>query len=87
VRVEERGHPRLSHPQADLVTRHPRLGDLEQRTADPVAVTDANLIIRKPLDGEVLAELAVDEVVAAELALLVAIGRHVVDVTARCSPP
>ena len=53
--------------------------DLEDRGADPVAVADADLVVAQPLDGEVLAELAVDEVVAAELALPVAVGVELVD--------
>ena len=48
--------------------------------ADPVAVADADLVVGHPLDGEVLAELAGDEVVAAEHLRPVLVGRPVVDV-------
>ena len=55
------------------------MGDLEDGGADPVAVADADLVVAQPLDGEVLAELPVDEVVPAELAFPVAIGVALVD--------
>ena len=56
---------RVVHAEPDAVARDPRLGDLEDGAADPVAVADADLVVVQPLDGEVLAELPVDEVVAA----------------------
>ena len=43
-------------------------------------VADANLVVGKALNGEVLAELAADEVIAAEFLLPVPIRREVVDV-------
>ena len=79
VRDEQRRHRRLVHADADAVARDARLGDLEQRLADAVAVPDADLVVRQALDGEVLAELAVGEVVASELALPVAVGVDLVD--------
>src|SRR5205814_2089043 len=66
VSDQQSRHPGLVHPQAHPVTGHPRLGDLEQRTADAVPVADAHLLVGQPFDGEVLAELAVLEVVAPE---------------------
>jgi hypothetical protein len=76
---QQGGHPRLLHPEADAVAGDPRLGDLELRLADPVAVTDAHLVVRQPIDGEVLSELPVDEIVPAELLLPVAVGVDLVD--------
>lgn len=61
-------HPRLAHPQADSVAGHPRLGDLEERVADAVAVTDTDLVVRQAVDGEILPELTWLEIVAAEFA-------------------
>src|SRR5262249_56740166 len=66
-------------PDSDAVAGDARLGDLEQRAADAVAVADADLVVGKALDGEVLAELPVAEVVAPELALPVAVGLDLVD--------
>src|SRR5262245_53310035 len=63
---QERGHLRLVHANPDAVAGGPRLGHLEQRSPDPVAVTDADLVIRQSLDREVLAELPVGEIAAAQ---------------------
>ena len=64
VAGQQRGHPRLTHADADPVARHSRLSDLEQGGADAILVADAYLVVAKPVDGEVLTELAEDEVVA-----------------------
>ncbi len=76
---EQRWHRRLLHADAHPEARDAWLGDLEERLADPVAVAYADLVVGEPLDGEVLAELAVAEVVSAELALPVAVGLDLVD--------
>ena len=57
---------RLAHPHPHPEAGHPRLGHLELRLTDPVAVADADLVVRQPLDREVLAECPVLQVVAAE---------------------
>ena len=79
VRDEQRRHPRLVHADSDAIARDPRLADLEQRRTDAVAVADADLVIGEPVDGEVLAELAVGEIVAIEKLLPVAVGLDLVD--------
>src|SRR5262249_6890985 len=56
-----------------------RLGHFEQGAADLVAVADAHLVVGQAFDGEVLAELAVAEVGAAQLLFPVAIGFDLVD--------
>ena len=76
---QQRRHGRLGHPDADAVARHARLGDLEQRLADPVAIADADLVVGEALDGEVLAELPVGEVASSQFALPVAVGLDLVD--------
>jgi hypothetical protein len=45
------------------------LRDLEHRAADLITVSNAHGIIRQSFDGEVLAELSVDEVRSLELLL------------------
>jgi hypothetical protein len=45
VRYQQRGHVRHAHPEADAVAGDARLGDLEDRIADPVAVADAHLVV------------------------------------------
>src|SRR5262245_46661736 len=54
-------HPRLVGANPEPVAGHARLGDLEQRAADLVAVADANGIVGKLLNREILTELAEDE--------------------------
>ena len=76
---EEGGDPGVVHPDADAVARDPWLRDLEDGRADPIAVADADVVVAQPLDGEVLAELAVDEVFPAELAFPVAVRIDLVD--------
>ena len=46
---DERWHLRLVHPDAEAVTGDPRLADLEHRRADPVAVSDADLVVGQSL--------------------------------------
>ena len=79
VRHQQGGHPRLVHPNADPVARHPRLRDLEQRAADAIAVADADLVVRQAVHGEVFAELPEGEIAAAERVLPVPIGVALVD--------
>ena len=63
----------------DAVAGDAGLGDFEDGGADPVAVADADLVVAQSVDGEVLAELPVDEVASSELALPVAVGVDLVD--------
>jgi hypothetical protein len=67
VTGEQRGHARLVHADTDPVARHPWLCDLEQSGADAIPVADAHLVVAEPVNGEVLTELAEDEVVAVQL--------------------
>ena len=76
---QQRRHRRLVHADANAVTGDARLRDFEQRSADAVAVADADLVVGETLDGEVLADLALGEVVALELALPVAVRVDLVD--------
>ena len=74
VRHQERGNPRVVHPNADAVAGHARLRHLEQRAPDAITVADTDLVIRQAVHGEVLAELAVSEIAATEGAFPVSIG-------------
>jgi hypothetical protein len=62
---QQRGHVGLAKSHADPVAGDAGLADLELRLADAVPVTDADLVIGQAVDGQVLTELAVGEVVAA----------------------
>jgi hypothetical protein len=61
------------------VTGDTRLRHLEQRAADPVAVSNADLCIRQAIDGKVFAELPINEVVSSQMALPIPIGIHLID--------
>src|SRR3981081_1942983 len=67
-------HLRLLHADAHPVTGNARLRHFEQSAADPVTVADADLQVRQAVDGEVLPELPIGEVVSTELALPIVIG-------------
>jgi hypothetical protein len=71
---QQRGDARIVHPDAHPVTGDPRLGHLDHRRADPVAVADAHLVVGQAGDGEVLPELPAGEVVPAQLLLPVPVG-------------
>src|SRR5262245_52661315 len=69
ARGQEGRHARLVHPDADAIAGHARLRHFEQGAADPIAVANADGIVRQPFDGEVFPELAVGEVAPAQLLL------------------
>ena len=69
----------LAQPHADPKAGDPRLGHLELGLTDPVPVADAHLVVGQPVDGEVLAELPVLEVVATEMLLPVPVRLDLVD--------
>ena len=69
VADEQCGQLGLTNTQADAIAGDPRLGDLELGAADAIPVPDADLVVGKTVDGEVLAELAIREVVAPEVLL------------------
>jgi len=77
--LDETGQFGFAHPQSDPVARHPRLRDLQFGAADPVPVADAHLVVRQPVDGQVLAELPVHEVVPPEMLLPVTVRIDLVD--------
>ncbi len=76
---QQRRDPGVAHADAHPVAGDARLGHLELGRADPEPVTDAHLVVRQAVHREVLPELAVDEVVAAELGLPVPVRVDLVD--------
>jgi hypothetical protein len=72
-------HLRLVETQPDPKTRHPRLGDLELRVTDAVAIADADIVVGESADGEVLSEVPRSQVVAPEKFLPEFIGLGLVD--------
>ena len=79
VSDQQSRHAGLVHAEADAVAGYAGLGDFKQRIADPIAITNADLVIPKALNREVFAELAETEIVAVKKALPVVIGVHLVN--------
>jgi hypothetical protein len=79
MRDQECRHLRVVHPYTDAIAGDARLRHLKQRAADPVAISDANLVIGKPIDCQVLAELTVLEVVTLQVHLPITIGVELID--------
>ena len=76
---EQRWHPRFIHANTHAVARHAWLRHFKFSTTDAVAIANADLVIRKSLDGEVFSELAKGEIVAAQESLPVTVRIHLVD--------
>ena len=72
-------HLGLAEPHAHPEARHPRLGYLELRLADAVAVADADLVVAEAGDGEVLAEHPRHQIVTVEVAPPMVVGLGLVD--------
>src|SRR5207248_11733193 len=78
------------HPgrtNTDAVARDHRLCPLDQVVPVPLSVPDPHLVIRQPLDGEILAELPVGQIVPAEPFLPVAIRFDLIDEDRALLPP
>jgi len=76
---EQRRHTRFVHADADAVAGHAGLRDFKYRITNAVSITDADLIVWKSLNREVLAELTECEIIAPKKALPVLIGIRLVD--------
>jgi hypothetical protein len=75
---QQRRHLRIVHSNADAIAGHPRLRDFKESSPNSVAISDANVIIRKALDGQILAELSIDKVSPPEIFLPVSIGLELI---------
>ena len=71
---EQRRHARLVHADADSVAGYAWLAHFEDRIANSVSITYADLIIRKSFDREVLAELAETKIIATQKVFPVMVG-------------
>ncbi len=76
---EQGWHPRFIHANADAVARYAGLRYFKYRTTDAVAIANADLVIRKPLNSEVFSELSWDKVITPEKAFPVVIGIHLIN--------
>src|ERR1700722_8895547 len=72
-------HTRLVHADADAVARYARLRHFKFGATDAVAIANADLVIRKSLNGEVFSELAKSKIVAGQIAPPVMVRLHLVD--------
>lgn len=75
---QQGGHLWFVHAKAHAVASHPGLRHFEERVADAVLVADAHFVVGQAVHGEVLAELAMSEVVAVQVPLPVPVGVHLV---------
>ena len=76
---QQRGQLGLAEPHADPVAGDAGLGNLELRLADAVPVADADLVVGQAVDGQVLTELSIGQVVAPEVLAPVLVGLDLVD--------
>src|SRR5262249_33442409 len=76
---EQGWHARFIHADADAVAGYARLCHFEHCITDAVSITDADLVISKSFNGEVFSELAETKIIAAEKALPIAVGVHLVN--------
>ena len=79
MRDQECSHLRVVHPYTDAIAGDARLRHFKQRAADPVAISDADFVIGKAIDCQVLSELTILEVVTLKVHLPVAIGVELID--------
>jgi len=75
---QQRGHPIVTEAEPDPVTGSSGLGDLELGLTDAVPVTDADLVVGQPLDGEVLPEDPPAEVGPVQVSAPVLVGVRLV---------
>src|SRR5215813_3687489 len=61
---QQGGHARLVHSDSNPVARHSGLRHFEQGAANPITITNADLIVRQSLYCKVLAELSKHEVLS-----------------------
>src|SRR5580698_7718341 len=76
---EQGWHPRFVHANADAVARHAWLRYFKYCATDAVSVADADLVIKKSIDGEVFSELAESKIVAAQKAFPVMVRIYLID--------
>jgi len=76
---EQPGHPRVIQADAHAVAGHARLCDFEYGVANAISITNADLVIGKPFNSEILSKLAETKIIALEDALPVPVRILLVD--------
>src|SRR5271167_3172909 len=79
MRNQQCWHLRVVHPYADAIAGDARLSYFKQCATDPVAISDANLVIWQTIDRQVFAELPVPKVMPLKVRLPVAIRVELID--------
>jgi hypothetical protein len=79
MRHQQRWHPGIIHADANAIAGHTRLGDFKQRSANPVAIADADLTVSQSLYREVFAELPECEIVPIQFTFPIAVRLDLVD--------
>jgi hypothetical protein len=74
MRNDQRSDLGITHSNSETITGDTRLRHFKDRRADLVSVPNADFIVGETFNGEILAELSVLEVVAAEFPLPIPIG-------------
>src|SRR5215470_8881891 len=78
ARCQQGRHSRFVHPNADAIAGNARLSNFEECATDLITIADVDGIVLQSLDGEILAELSVDEIGPLQLLLPIAIRLHLV---------
>ena len=79
MRNKQSRHLRIVHSNSETIAGDTRLRYFKDRSADPVSVPNANLIVGEAFHGEILSKLPVLEVISAELALPIPIGFELIN--------
>jgi hypothetical protein len=72
-------HPGFIHANAHAVAGYARLRHFEYRVANAVSIANADLVIKKPVNREVLSELAEDKIIPSENTFPVVVGVHLIN--------
>ena len=73
------GHLRIVHANSQAIAGDAGLTHFKDRSADPVSVPNANLIVGQTFHGEILTKLSVLEVISAEFSFPIPIGFELID--------
>jgi len=76
---DQRGHSRFVHANAQAIAGYARLCYLEYRIPNAISITDADLVIGKSFNGEILSELSETKIITNEKALPVMVGVYLVN--------
>jgi hypothetical protein len=79
VRNNQSRHLRIVHSNPEPITCDARRCHFKDRAPDFVPVSNAHLVVRQTVDGEILSKLSVLEIVPAEFVLPIPIGLELID--------